>query len=707
MKQYLPFLAALGLALAGSHGGLPIRGFGPDEVGAERDRETEVKTIPNAGRIRTLAKWMSAQPHAAGSARSRQVAQFIAQELTQWGLETSIESFDALLPYPTVRILEMVGPKHAVAQLREPAIAADKDSGQPGQLPTYNAYSASGDVTAPLVYVNYGVPEDYEELSRRGIDVRDKIVIARYGKGWRGVKPKLAQEHGAIGCLIYSDPREDGFYMGDVYPVGPYRPGQGVQRGSVMDMPLYPGDPLTPGWASDKGARRLPRSEAKSLMRIPVLPISANDAEPLVAALGGPVSPEGWRGSLPVTYHIGPGPATVHLKLDFDWTSKPLYDVIAKIPGSVFPDQWIMWGNHHDAWVNGASDPVSGTSALLEAARSAAEMVQRGWKPKRTILFAFWDAEEFGLVGSTEWAEKHQAELDRKLAVYLNSDSTGRGALNGSGSHALEQFVNEIARDVADPLSGVSLGETMTARRASGAGKPKAGPAIRLGPLGAGSDYVPFLDHLGVSSLNLAFGGDDGGGVYHSVYDSFQWYARFSDRDFSFGRTLAQVMAVALMRLADASVFPYEFGCLARTVRTYADEIQKQSGTLDLRNVYAQIGRLEGNSRNYEDALASAGNRIAHATPAKIEKLNEALFRSERTLLSAKGLPGRQWYRHELYAPGRYTGYGAKTLPGIREAVEGSRWDEANQEAGRVVQALRALNIQVEEAVRLLRELED
>ena len=333
-------------------------------------------------------------------------------------------------------------------------------------------------------------------------------------------------------------------------------------------------------------------------------------------------------------------------------------------------------------------------------------MVQRGWKPKRTILFAFWDAEEFGLIGSTEWAEKHQVELDRKLAVYLNSDSTGRGTLNGSGSHTLEQFVNEVARDIADPLTGVSLAEATTARRsANGAGKPDAGPAIRLGPLGAGSDYVPFLDHIGVSSLNLSFGGAGGGGVYHSVYDSFQWYARFSDRDFSYGRTLAQVMTVALMRLSDASVFPYEFGSLARTVRTYADEIQKQSGTLDLRGVYAQIGRLEGNSRNYEEALALAGKRIAHAPPAKIEKLNQALFRSERTLLSAKGLPGRPWYRHELYAPGLYTGYGAKTLPGIREAVEGARWDEANQEAGRVAQALKALNAQVEEAVRLLREL--
>ena len=381
--------------------------------------------------------------------------------------------------------------------------------------------------------------------------------------------------------------------------------------------------------------------------------------------------------------------------------------MIATIPGSVFQDQWIIYGNHHDAWVNGASDPVSGASSLLETARSLAEMVQA-----RMAAEAHHHA---GALGCRGVRPGRLHRVGGKASGGVRSETgripelrfNGRGALNGSGSHALEQFVNEIAGDVADPFTGISLAETMTARRASGAGKSEAGPAIRLGPLGAGSDYVPFIDHLGVSSLNLAFGGDDVGGVYHSVYDSFQWYARFSDRDFLFGRTLSQVMAVALMRLADASVLPYEFGSLARTVRTYADEIQKQSGTLDLRNVYAQIGRLEGNSHNYEEALASAGKRLGHASPAKIEKLNQTLFRSERTLLSATGLPGRQWYRHELYAPGLYTGYGAKTLPGIREAVEGSRWDEANQEAGRVVQALKALNIQVEEAVRLLRELEE
>jgi N-acetylated-alpha-linked acidic dipeptidase len=409
---------------------------------------------------------------------------------------------------------------------------------------------------------------------------------------------------------------------------------------------------------------------------------------------------------------VGPGAATVHLKLDFDWTSKPLFDVVARIPGSVFPDQWVVWGNHHDAWVNGASDPVSGASALLEASRALAEMLKTGWRPKRTILLTFWDAEEFGLVGSTEWAEKHQAELDRKLAVYINTDSNGRGTLGGAGSQALERFVNEVARDLNDPVTGRSLIE---ARRAARGAAPVAANSgdpgtLRLGALGAGSDYVAFIHHIGASSLNLSFGGEGGGGVYHSTYDSFRWFERFSDGDFAYGRALAQVMVLSLMRLADAPVLPYDFGSLARTVRGYADDIGKlaagASKTLDLHAVCAEVGRLEGNSRSYDDALAAVEKRLGQIPPDRLARLNEALYRSERGLLSPKGLPGRPWYRHQLYAPGLYTGYGAKTLPGIREAVEASRWDEANAEAKQVAQALKALNAQVEEATRLLRALD-
>ena len=495
------------------------------------------------------------------------------------------------------------------------------------------------------------------------------------------------------------DPRDDGYFQGDVYPKGAYRPAQGVQRGSVVDMPLYPGDPLSPGWASEKGARKLSRAEAKSLVDIPVLPISYADAKPLLSALEGPVAPENWRGALPITYHVGPGPATVHLKLDFDWTTKPLYDVIAIIPGSEFPDQWVMYGNHHDAWVNGASDPVSGASALLETARALGGMLKKGWKPKRTIVLALWDGEEFGLLGSTEWAEKHGDELDRKLAVYMNSDSNGKGTLQVSGSHALEQFMTEVARDVQDPESGKSLLEAMKTRK-------NAEKGFHLGALGAGSDYVVFIDHLGISSLNLGFGGDGGGGVYHSVYDSFHWYTKFSDASFAYGRTLAQVMAVSLMRMADAPVLPYQFGDLARTVRGYADEIQKEaskeSKTVDLRDVYAQLSKLEENSRSYEQSLSAGEGRLGKAQPQELAKLNQVLYRTERTLLAGKGLPGRDWYRHELYAPGFYTGYGAKTLPAVREAVDAGRWDEANREARPVAEALQKLNAQLEEATPAL-----
>lgn len=703
----ISIVAAAGLMmLAQSNTAVTVRGFAPGELKAQRDREERAKSLPDAARIRGYAQRMSAEPHHAGSPQSKAVAEYIRGLLKEWGLDARIEEFEALLPYPTSRSLEMVKPSRSVAQLREPAVGPDPHSRQAGQLPTYNAYSASGDVTAPVVYVNYGVPEDYEYLRKAGIDVRGKIVVARYGRSWRGVKPKLAQENGAVACLIYSDPRDDGYFQGDVFPKGPYRPPDGVQRGSVVDMAVHPGDPLSPGWASEKGSKRLSREESKVLLKIPVLPISYADAQPLLANLEGPVAPESWRGALPVTYHLGPGPAVARLKLDFDWSVKPVYNVIATIPGAEFPDQWVLYGNHHDAWVNGASDPVSGAAALLEAARTLAELRKSGWKPRRTIKFAFWDAEEFGLVGSTEWAEKHKAELDRKLVAYLNSDSTGKGTLGASGSHALERFVAEVARDVKDPVSGKSL---LEARKAAARTGGEGAGELRLGPLGAGSDYVAFIDHLGVSSLNLGFSGGGGGGVYHSIYDSFYWYTKFSDGDFVYGRTLAQVMALMLMRLADASVLPYEFAGLERTVRGYAEELKKMadaaSQPVEMSDLFGELGRLEANARNYEEALAAAEKRLAGAGAQRLARLNETLYRSERALLSAKGLPGREWYRHQLYAPGLYTGYGAKTLPGIREAIEGRRWAEANEQAREVTGVLAAFNARVEEAVRLLRDL--
>lgn len=708
---FLSFLLAASIVQAQN----PIRGFSPEEANAERDREAKARAIPQSERIRTYLERMSDKPHHAGSPGSKAVAEYARALMKEWGLDSKIEEFDALLPYPTARTLELTAPTKYRAKLQEPAMPEDKHSSDPNQLPTFNAYSATGDVTAPLVYVNFGVPADYELLKKNGIDVKGKIVIARYGGAWRGVKPKVAQENGAVGCIIYSDPKEDGYYRGDVYPKGPFRPSQGVQRGSVMDMAVGVGDPLTPGWASEKGAKRITKEESKVLMKIPVLPISYGDAEPLLRALGGPVAPEAWRGALPLTYHMGPGPAMVHMKTDFDWSTKPLYDVVTVIPGTVYKDQWIIYGNHHDAWVNGASDPLSGASSLLETARTLSKMLQQGWRPKRTIVLALWDGEEFGLVGSTEWVEKHQAELDQKAVLYMNSDSNGRGTIGASGSHALEQFVSEVLRDLPDPVTGKPLLESTRSR---GGGAGTAAPAaansaksaekqpFRLGPLGAGSDYVAFLDHVGVSSLNIGFGGDSGGGVYHSIYDSFNWFTNYADKDLTFGRALSQVTTTILMRLADAPVLPYQFTDLARTVKTYVEEIQKEFPNADTREISAQLVRVQAAAKAYDDDLAAMIRKAAAASPEKLAKLNQTLYRTERALTLPQGLPGRDWYKHQLYAPGLYTGYGAKTLPGVREAAEAGRTDEANAQAKQVTKTLKNFAAQIEEADRLLRQMD-
>ena len=690
----------------------PIRGFPSEEWKAQHDLEERAKAIPTPARIHIYMERIASKPHQAGSPASKTVADYLAAQIKDWGLDVHTEEFEALMPYPTSRVLEMTAPVKFRAELKEPPIAEDPATSEPGQLPTYNAYSASGDVTAPLVYVNYGLAEDYEELRREGVGVKGKIAIARYGRSWRGVKAKLAQENGAVGCLIYSDPHEDGYFLGDVYPKGPMRPELGVQRGSVLDMALYPGDPLSPGWAAEPGAKRLPLAEAKSLLKIPVLPISYGDAKPLLEQLGGPVVPEAWRGALPITYHTGPGPATVHLKVDFDWSTKPLHDVIATIPGSAYKDQWIVYGNHHDAWVNGASDPSSGAAVLLETARTLSVLRRQGWQPKRTIVLALWDGEEFGLMGSTEWTEKHLKDLQAKAAVYINSDNTGRGALNAGGSHSLETFLAEVLRDINEPAGPRSLLDAARTPRPARAGEENKPPEFHLSPLGSGSDYVAFLDHAGVASMNLGFAGGDAG-VYHSIYDTLAWFDRFSDGDLAYGKALSQVMTLSILRLADAPVLPFEFGALERTVRGYAEEIQKQASqvqaqqkrpnTLDLRAVQFQLTRLDAASKAYEEQLALAMKRTPPLPLERLARANQALQKAEGALLSAGGLPGREWYQHQLYAPGLYTGYDAKTLPGVREAVEAQHWEEANQQARRVAQALRALTARVEEAAMLLK----
>jgi N-acetylated-alpha-linked acidic dipeptidase len=616
------------------------------------------------------------------------------------------------MPYPTERVVELVSPERYVAKLKEPAVEVDSDSTDAGQLPSFNAYSADGDVTEELVYVNYGTPEDYEELAKLKIDVKGKIVIARYGRSWRGIKPKVASEHGAVGCIIYSDPRDDGYFTGDVYPIGAYRPDQGAQRGSVMDMPIYPGDPLTPGWASERGSRKLERSEAKTLLKIPVLPISYGDAVPLLSNLKGPVAPESWRGALPITYHVGPGPAKVHVKLGFDWQVRPLFNVIARIDGAQYPDEWVIHGNHHDAWVNGASDPTSGNVALMETARGLAELLKTGWRPKRTIVIASWDGEEWGLLGSTEWVEKHQAELAAKAVAYINSDSTGKGWLGMEGSHALQTFVNEVARDVPDPRgSGKTVLEAKRAREIDQARTDDARARLQHGDLaidalGSGSDYTAFLDHLAIASLNLGFSGDGSGtGVYHSVYDSFYWYTHFADGEFTHTAALSRVIGTALLRLADADVLPFEFGSVASTLGRYVDELQKLSDDgkagLDLKPLRKSIEGLRAASEKYETALGRAKQTAPRNDPSLTE-LNRTLYSTERAFRYEAGLPRRDWFKHLVYAPGFYTGYGVKTLPGIREGIEQKQLDEARQFVPIVAAAIDRLRGDVEKAATLL-----
>ncbi|MEJ2370638.1 MAG: transferrin receptor-like dimerization domain-containing protein [Gemmatimonadales bacterium] len=567
------------------------------------------------------------------------------------------------------------------------------------RLPTYNAYSADGDVTGELVYVNYGIPDDYDELERLGIDVRGKLVIARYGGSWRGIKPKVAHEHGALGVILYSDPRDDGYYQGDVYPAGPFRMDGGVQRGSVLDMPQYPGDPLTPGVGATAEAERLRREDAPTIMKIPVLPISYSDALPFLEALDGPVAPAEWRGALPITYHLGPGPARARLHVDFDWELTPAYNVIARVRGSEFPDEWVVRGNHRDGWAIGAGDPTSGMVALLEEARAIGELMKTGWRPKRTIIYAGWDAEEPALLGSTEWAEDHGGELREKAAVYINTDGSGRGFLSMGGSHTLEPFINQVARDVPDPQTGVSVWERARAARAVRGNEKTKKEALdredlRISPLGSGSDYTPFLQHLGIPSLNLGFGGENRGGSYHSMFDSFDYYTRFGDPGFVYGVALAKTAGRTTLRFANADVLPFQFGSFAENVGQYLEEVIELAD--EMREETERENRLI-RERMYE--LAADPSLPA----ARAAELNRVLMSTERLMTRDEGLPRRPWFRHQIYAPGFYTGYGVKTLPGIREAIEERKWDEAAEQMENAAAALERVTRAIEQATELLK----
>jgi N-acetylated-alpha-linked acidic dipeptidase len=724
-----------------------LLGFGAEGAKAERDLESRFDASLKAADLREWMQRITSHPHHVGSPWDKENAEFMAGLFRSWGFQTEIEQFKVLFPTPKVRLLEMEAPSRFKASLTEPPVPGDATSQQTAeQLPLYNAYSIDGDVSGDLVYVNYGVPKDYEELQRRGIDVKGKIVIARYGGSWRGIKPKVAAEHGALGCLIYSDPREDGYFRGDVYPKGGYRNENSGQRGSVADMPLYSGDPLTPGIGATDGAKRLAVKDAPTITKIPVLPISYGDALPLLKALGGPMAPEEWRGALPIPYHLGAGPTRVHLKLEFNWDLKPIYDVIARLPGAERPDEWVIRGNHHDGWVSGASDPVSGLVGELEEAKALGELAKSGWKPKRTIIYAAWDGEEPGLLGSTEWAETHAAELRDHAVVYINSDGNSRGFFNAGGSHQLETFVNQVVRDVIDPEKAISVLDRSVARTQLNGSmerqqEAKAGKKIRLEPLGSGSDYTPFLQHLGISALNIGYGGEGEYGQYHSAYDSFDHFTRFADPSFAYGVALAKTGGRLVLRLADADVLPMTFDSFNVAVGKYVDEVVKLTTTLreeaEERNQrlddklfqavddptqtywvapprldpapYLNFAPLQNAAAALKRSTAAYGKAYTAATaggktlPAeRANRLNEILMKSERTLTRPEGLPRRSWYAHQFYAPGFYTGYGVKTLPAVREALEQRDWKEATAEIPLVAATIEAFAAEVDKATAVL-----
>ena len=748
MRRSFVTLAALTLVawtlLAQQDAELGLAGFSGDDSRTERQWEQKFRSSISTDNIGDYVKLLSARPHHVGSPYDKHDQEWLASKFKEWGWDVHVESFQILFPTPKERVLEMIEPTRFVAKLHEPPIPEDPTSNQQDeQLPPYNAYSIDGDVTAPLVYVNYGIPDDYEELDRMGISVKGAIVIARYGSSWRGIKPKVAFEHGAVGCLIYSDPRDDGYTAGDVYPRGPWRPAEGVQRGSVMDMPLYPGDPLTPGVGATPDAKRLKLEDVKVFTKIPVQPISYADAEPLLAALAGPVAPARWRGGLAITYHVGPGPAKVHLRVKFNWDMKQINDVIARIPGASEPDEWVIRGNHYDAWVNGAQDPISGMSAEMEEARALGEMFKSGWKPKRTIIYCAWDAEEPGLIGSTEWVETHADELRAHAVTYINTDSNNRGYLNVSGSHSLEPFMNQVARDISDPEKNISVWQRRQLRRiaAANSGEERERLSSRatwpIEALGSGSDYTAFLDFTGVASLNLEYSGESDGGIYHSVYDDFYWFTHFGDVGFVYGRALAQTAGTAVLRLADADLLPFDFSALDSTVRGYVNDLQhlaeNQSSEFRDRNRQISEGVFGATSdprkplvppalevlpphlnfaplqnaldalnqsadhyqRVYTKAEQDGGTALGRASLAQV---NLQLLQSERALTDANGLPGRPWFRHQLYAPGFYTGYGVKTVPAVREAIEQKQWSTAEESINTVAKVLENEAAAIEKA---------
>jgi len=712
-----------------------LLGFDAAGSAAQRALEADFDSRIDAREMEAWLRDLSFEPHHVGSPKGYANAQRLAELFTSWGYATEIAEYEILFPTPKTRELELVSPGSFTASLTEEALDEDPSTSRTQDLlPPYNAFSRDGEVEAELVFVNYGMPADYEVLERHGISVEGKIAIAKYGRSWRGIKPKLAGEKGAIGTLIYSDPLDDGYGQGETYPQGPFKHESAVQRGSVMDMPTYPGDVLTPGIGATPDAVRLDRADAPTITEIPVLPISHKDAMPLLAAMGGDVVPAEWRGGLPITYHMGPGPARVRLKLEFNWTMVTAYNVIARLEGSEFSDEWVIRGNHHDGWNHGAADPISGLVALMAEAKAVGELAQAGNAPARTLIYAAWDAEEPGLIGSTEWVEHHAAELSEHAVAYLNTDGNSRGFINIGGSHTLEKLMGGVTADVIDPQTGVSVDArrramlTLEGSNARIKNEAKNRAQLRISPLGSGSDYTPFLQHLGIASINIAFGGEAQDGSYHTLYDTYEHYLKFRDPGLYYGVALAQVAGRATLRIANAQRLPFEFAGLTDNIALYLSEIEAltdalRSGTEDTNSLidagtydlaldptknlgapssnqpvpYFNFARLHNALTRLDAAATAYEGKVDQPASAEVNRL---LYSSERLLTRGHGLAGRPWFKHHLYAPGFYTGYGVKTLPGVRESIEQLQFDAVDEQIVIAAQMIEELAARVEDLSR-------
>jgi N-acetylated-alpha-linked acidic dipeptidase len=659
---------------------VPAQMFGFRDFAKQYKIDQEFLAVPSPGRAEQHLKILTAAPHVAGSPEDKATADYVMKQFQVAGLQTEMVKYSVWMNRPAEISVQVTAPPNV--KMNGPHrehVEGDPLADDPRVLTAFNGSSPSGDVEAEVVYANYGRPEDFKKLEDLKVDVRGKIVIVRYGDNFRGVKSFVAEEHGAAGVIIYSDPIDDGYFKGDAYPKGPWRPESGVQRGSIQYMFKYPGDPTTPGIASVTSlpeSQRVPPEKATDMPKIPTTPLSYGDAQPILQNLQGPETPRDWQGALPFTYHVGPGPVRVKMHLKQDYRYFTIWDVIGKIQGTKYPDEWVVLGNHRDAWVYGAVDPNSGTAAMLESVHGISELLKKGWRPERTILFCSWDAEEEGLIGSTEFGEEHEKDLAH-AAAYFNLDVAVSGPNFGASAvPSLKGFMRDVTKVVPSPKGGMLYNVWKEDRLNRPDRRPdtaqRRGPNARVdndvpvGDLGSGSDYSVFIQHLGIPSTDMTSSGPYG--VYHSAFDNFNWFKKFGDPTFVYEQEMARVFGIEALHMSAADVLPYDYELYGKEIGSYIDSSREKA--------HQMLGANAPDFTKASDAarrFMNAGAKILAVQkdpPQDAAKLNQTLIAAERALLSKEGLPNRPWFKHTIYAPGQYTGYAAVVIPGVNEAID-------------------------------------